>query len=105
MMDLAMKSYIFSIMLCVFYSVFNLLSSFSMTALPKVLVHILPTPSIMMWGTEQMASRMIVNDTKDLQHFEQMGLIPSTPQLLVTLCIIGTVSISLAIYLYKKRSE
>lgn len=47
------KSYIFSIMLCVFYSVFNLLSSFSMTALPKVLVHILPTPSIMMWGTEQ----------------------------------------------------
>lgn len=99
------KSYIFSIMLCVFYSVFNLLSSFSMTALPKVLVHILPTPSIMMWGTEQMASRMIVNDTKDLQHFEQMGLIPSTPQLLVTLCIIGTVSISLAIYLYKKRSE
>lgn len=99
------KSYIFSIMLCVFYSVFNLLSTFSMTSLPKVLVHILPTPSIMMWGTKQMASRMVVNDVNDLQHFEQMGLIPSTPQLLITLCTIGAISIFLAIYLYKKRSE
>lgn len=46
------RSYIFSIMLCVFYSVFNLLSTFSMTALPKWLVLTLPTPSIMLWGTQ-----------------------------------------------------
>ena len=57
------RSYIFSIMLCVFYSVFNLLSTFSMTALPKWLVLTLPTPSIMLWGTQQMSSRTAINDT------------------------------------------
>ena len=69
------RSYIFSIMLCVFYSVFNLLSTFSMTALPKWLVLTLPTPSIMLWGTQQMSSRTAINDTEDLQNFIQMGLI------------------------------
>lgn len=99
------RSYIFSIMLCVFYSVFNLLSTFSMTALPKWLVLTLPTPSIMLWGTQQMSSRTAINDTEDLQNFIQMGLIPSTPQLIITLGVIGAVSLLLAVYLYKKRSE
>ena len=35
----------------------------------------------------------------------QMGLIPSTPQLIITLGVIGAVSLLLAVYLYKKRSE
>ena len=99
------RSYIFSIMLCVFYSVFNLLSAFSMTALPKWLVLTLPTPSIMMWGTEQMSSRITVSDTEDLQKFVQMELVPSTPQLIVTLGALGAVSLLLAVCLYKKRSE
>lgn len=89
----------------VFYSVFNLLSTFSMTALPKWLVLTLPTPSIMLWGTQQMSSRTAINDTEDLQNFIQMGLIPSTPQLIITLGVIGAVSLLLAVYLYKKRSE
>ena len=50
-----------------------------MTALPKWLVLTLPTPSIMLWGTQQMSSRTAINDTEDLQNFIQMGLIPSTP--------------------------
>lgn len=98
------RFYIFSIMLCVFYSVFNLFSTFSMRTLPKRLVLTLPTPGIMMWGTRQMASRIIVNDAKDLQNFIQMGLIPSTPQLIITLGAIGAVSLLLAVCLYKKRS-
>ena len=93
------------IAICVFYSVFNLLSTFSMTALPKWLVLTLPTPSIMLWGTQQMSSRTAINDTEDLQNFIQMGLIPSTPQLIITLGVIGVVSLLLAVYLYKKRSE
>ena len=40
-----------------------------------------------------------------LQNFIQMGLIPSTPQLIITLGVIGAVSLLLAVYLYKKRSE
>lgn len=99
------RSYIFFIMLCVFYSVFNLFATFSMTALPKWLVLTLPTPSIMMWGTQQMASRIAVNDAEDFQNFMQMGFIPSTPQLMITLGVIGAVCFRLAVYLYKKRSE
>lgn len=76
-----------------------------MTALPKWLVLTLPTPSIMMWGTEQMSSRITVSDTEDLQKFVQMELVPSTPQLIVTLGAIGAVSLLLAVCLYKKRSE
>lgn len=52
-----------------------------------------------------MASRIAVNDAEDLQNFIQMGLIPSTPQLVITLGVIGAVSLLLAVYLYKKRSE
>ena len=60
---------------------------------------------IMLWGTQQMSSRTAINDTEDLQNFIQMGLIPSTPQLIITLGVIGVVSLLLAVYLYKKRSE
>ena len=80
-------------------------NKYAMTALPKWLVLTLPTPSIMLWGTQQMSSRTAINDTEDLQNFIQMGLIPSTPQLIITLGVIGVVSLLLAVYLYKKRSE
>ncbi|HBF4441709.1 TPA: ABC transporter permease [Clostridioides difficile] len=99
------KSYIFSILLCIFYSVFNLMSTFTITALPKFLVSILPTPSIMIWGAAQMVSHMAIGDAEDLQRFVDLGLVPSTIQLFLTLGIIGLISILLAIYLYKKRSE
>lgn len=75
------RSYIFSIMLCVFYSVFNLLSTFSMTALPKWLVLTLPTPSIMLWGTQQMSSRTAINDTEDLQNFIQIPALTGLVQM------------------------
>ena len=37
--------------------------------------------------------------------FVELGLIPSTAQLFFTLGAIGIVSVLLAIYLYKERSE
>ena len=99
------KSYIFSVMLCVFYSVFNLLSTFTIASLPKILVFLLPTPSIMLWSSVQIAEHMSMEDAADLQNFVELGLIPSTAQLFFTLGAIGIVSVLLAIYLYKERSE
>lgn len=99
------KSYIFSIMLCVFYSVFNLMSSFLITSMPKGLVAILPTPSIMLWGAKQMSSHMSVDDSADLEMFVNMKFIPTTFQLFMTLGIIGIISVLIAVHLYKKRSE
>lgn len=99
------RSYIFSIMLCIFYSVFNMMSTFAILSLPKVLTAILPTPSIMLWSTAQMSSHMKIGDAADLQKFADMGVIPSTVQLVLTLGIIGAASVALAVHLYKRRSE
>lgn len=99
------RTYIFSIMLCVFYSVLNLFSTFSMTALPKMVIAILPTPSIMLWGTWQMISEVACNDMDDLNHFIDMGIIPSTPQLFFTIGAIGLISMFLIVYLYNRRGE
>ena len=74
------KTYIFSIMLCVFYSVFNLLSTFTITSMPRILVFLLPTPSIMLWSSRQIAEHMSMEDAADLQNFVELGLIPSTAQ-------------------------
>ena len=48
---------------------------------------------------------MSMEDAADLQNFVELGLIPSTAQLFFTLGAIGIVSVLLAIYLYKERSE
>ena len=66
---------------------------------------LLPTPSIMLWSSVQIAEHMSMEDAADLQNFVELGLIPSTAQLFFTLGAIGIVSVLLAIYLYKERSE
>lgn len=99
------KSFLFSILLCVFYSMFNLLFTFAMPWMPKALVFLMPTPSLMLWGAAQTAAHVIANDAKDLQMFIENGLIPSTLQLLLTLGAIGTVSLFGAIYYYQKRGD
>ena len=99
------RSYIFSVMLCVFYSVFNLMSTFLIQQMPKILTFLLPTPSIMLWSSAQISASMAVADAGDLQAFTELGLIPSTPQLLLTLGAIGAIAVGLSIRLYKKRSD
>lgn len=98
------KSYVFSILLCVFYSVLNLMATFVLSNLPRFLVMILPTPSIMLWSSYQLAGRMNIGDKADFQLFIDMGLIPSTPELFIALGTIGALCVLLAIALYKRRS-
>lgn len=99
------KSYIFSILLCVFYSVFNLLATFAIGVMPKALTFILPTPSIMLWSSSEMASHMAISDAEDLKNFTELGLIPSTFQLFLTIGVIALLSVWIIVNLYKRRGE
>lgn len=99
------KNYLFSVMLAIFYTVFSFLTCFGALGLPKLVVWCLPTPCILMWSVYKMASQMQLPAAKALAAFVERGLIPSTGQMLLPLCIIGTACIALVIHLYKRRGE
>lgn len=99
------KNYLFSIMLAIFYDVFNFLTCSGLLGLPKLLVWCLPTPSILMWSSYTLSAHMQLPAAKALNTFVESGLIPSTGQMLLPLSVIGVLCIGIVIDLYKRRSE
>ena len=94
------KTYVFSILLCVFYSVLNMSATALFDTLPKTMLWLLPTPLTTFWSTGDMAAHGIKMD------LEQMtGLIPSTFQVVFILGIMALVSFLLIDRLYKQRGE
>ena len=94
------KTYVFSILLCVFYSVLNMSATALFDALPKTILWLLPTPLTTFWSAGNMASHGIKMD------LEQMtGLIPSTFQVVMILGIMAIISFLLIDRLYKQRGE
>ena len=90
------KTYVFSILLCVFYSVLNMSATALFDTLPKTMLWLLPTPLTTFW----MAAHGIKMD------LEQMTvLIPSTFQVVFILGIMAFVSFLLIDRLYKRRGE
>ena len=94
------KTYVFSILLCVFYSVLNMSATALFDTLPKTMLWLLPTPLTTFWSAGDMAAHGIKMD------LEQMtGLIPSTFQVVFILGIMAFVSFLLIDRLYKRRGE
>lgn len=94
------KTYVFSILLCVFYSVLNMSATALFDALPKTILWFLPTPLTTFWSAGDMAAHGIQMD------LEQMtGLIPSTFQVVMILGIMAIISFWLIDRLYKQRGE
>ena len=94
------KTYVFSILLCVFYSVLNMSATALFDTLPKTMLWLLPTPLTTFWSAGDMAAHGIKMD------LEQMtGLIPSTFQVVFILGIMALVSFLLIDRLYKQRGE
>ena len=92
------KTYVFSILLCVFYSVLNMSATALFDTLPKTMLWLLPTPLTTFWSAGDMAAHGIKMD------LEQMtGLIPSTFQVVFILGIMAFVSFLLIDRLYKQR--
>lgn len=94
------RTYIFSILLCVFYSVLNMSATALFDALPKTILWLLPTPLTTFWSAGDMAAHGISLDLDQMA-----GLIPSSFQTARILGIMALVSFWLIDRLYKQRGE
>ena len=94
------KTYIFSVLLCVFYSVLSLTADSSFGALPKWLCWLMPIPLTTLWSAGDM-TRHGVMEMKDTLSY----LIPSTVQAVIILGIWAVLSVIVIDFLYKKRGD
>lgn len=94
------RTYIFSILLCVFYSVASLTVETMFGVLPKWLCWLLPIPLTTLWGAGDMEKHGFPLNITALK-----TIIPSTIQTVVILGIMTVISISLISFLYKKRGN
>lgn len=92
------RTYIFSVLLCIFYSVLSLTAECCMSALPKLVCWLMPIPLTNLWCAGDMLRHGVRGDVKDLEY-----LVPSTAQTVLILGAMALVSILLIDRLYKKR--
>ena len=92
------KTYIFSILLCVFYSVLSLTVEGCYEVLPKFLCWIMPLPLLNIWCAGDMVLHGVRESVGRLQY-----LVPTTTQTVLILGVMSVLSILLIDYLYKKR--
>lgn len=94
------RTYIFSILLCIFYSVLNLSATALFDAIPKQILWLLPTPLTTFWTAGDMVSHGI------RLNLEQMDdLIPPTSTVVLILGVMAAVSIFLIDLIYRRRGE
>lgn len=94
------KTYIFSILLCVFYSVLSLTAESCFEVLPKAICWLMPIPLTAIWSGGDMARHTTTTVPDAIAH-----LVPTTFQTSVILGIWAFISIIVIDYLYKKRGE
>lgn len=83
------ETYIFSVLLCVFYSVLSMTAESSFGALPKVMCWLMPIPLTTLWS----AGNLTVHGTMD-----GVGmLIPTTFQTIIILAVIALLSLFLGL--------
>uniref|UniRef100_UPI0026EAFC4D ABC transporter permease n=1 Tax=Faecalibaculum rodentium TaxID=1702221 RepID=UPI0026EAFC4D len=92
------RTYIFSVLLCIFYSVLSLTAESSFGALPKFLCWLMPIPLTNLWCAGDMVRHGVKGSLGELQY-----LIPSTMQTVLILSAMTVLSILLIDRLYKKR--
>lgn len=94
------KTYVFSILLCVFYSVLNMCATALFDVLPKALLWLLPTPLTTFWSAGNMAAHGIQMDLSQMN-----GLIPTTLQVAGILGCMAIGSFLLIDRIYRKRGQ
>ena len=94
------KTYIFSILLCVFYSVFSLTAESSFGVLPKALCWLMPIPLTTLWSAGDMAQHGVIEMKGTLEY-----LLPTTYQTIVILGVWTVLSVIVIDFLYKRRGE
>lgn len=94
------KTYIFSILLCIFYSVLSLTAESSFGVLPKFLCWLMPIPLTTLWSAGDMARHGARDGLGVLEY-----LVPSTSQTILILSMMSILSILLIDRLYKRRGD
>ena len=94
------KTYIFSVLLCVFYSVLSLIVESSFGALPKALCWLMPIPLTTLWSAGDMAKHGVIKSVGALAYLQ-----PTTFQTTAILGVWAVVSVIVIDHLYKKRGE
>lgn len=94
------RTYIFSILLCVFYSVLSLTAECCFGVLPKAICWLMPIPLITLWSAGDMEQHGVIEVRGALR-----DLMPTTFQTIAILGIWAVASIIVTDYLYKKRGE
>ena len=94
------RTYIFSVLLCVFYSVLSLTAESCFNMLPKAMCWLMPIPLTTLWSAKDMMEHGIIDNMGSLE-----ALAPTTFQ---TVLILGTealLSVLLIDQLYKRRRD
>lgn len=94
------KNYIFSVLLCVFYSVLSMTAESSFGALPKVICWLMPIPLTTLWSAGNLTAHGNMDGVGALEN-----LIPTTFQTIIILAVIALLSVIVIDYMYKKRGD
>lgn len=94
------KTYVFSVLLCVFYSVLSLTVESLFFVLPQRICWLMPIPLTTLWCTGDMIRHGIMNGRGILKY-----LIPSTLQTIAILGFMALFCVVLIIYMYKRRGD
>lgn len=94
------KTYIFSVLLCVFYSGFSMTAESLFGVLPKAVAWVMPIPLTTLWSASNMIEHGIRRNVQQLEH-----LFPSTLQTVMIIGMMAFMSITLIDYLYRRRGE
>ena len=96
------KTYVFSVLLCIFYSVLNLSATSLFDVLPKAVTCILPGTLTTFWSAGNMVAHGI---NLNIKAMTDLDLIPSTLQTVAILAVMGIVSVVLIIKMYERRNR
>ena len=94
------KNYVFSVLLCVFYSVLSLTAESSFGALPKAMCWLMPIPLTTLWSAGNLTAHGAMDGVGMLEN-----LIPTTFQTIIILAVIALLSVIVIDYMYKKRGD
>lgn len=94
------KTYVFSVLLCVFYSVLSLTAESSFGVLPKWMCWLMPIPLTTLWSAGNLTAHDAMDGVGMLDY-----LIPTTFQTILILAVIALLSVILIDHMYKKRGD
>ncbi len=94
------KTYIFSVLMCIFYSVLSLTLEALFGVLPTLVCHLAPIPLVTLWCAGDMLRHGFNLNMKTLK-----PIIPSTLETAIILSFMAVLSIMLIDWLYKRRGE